>query len=615
MKKMKMKKQTREINLSIDNIESSENTVLLAFSSEQPVTRNINGTEYNEILLHGVDNVDMSRLNNKAALLFNHDFDKHIGIIESASIDQDKVGRAIVRFSAVDLGAQKYQMVQEKTLTKVSVGYEILDYTIDGENLLVTKWFPYEISMVSVPADDYVGIGRGRSEDDQEEDEFNLLVAKYREEVEELIREQEEETIEEVVVDDEEERNEEDEFNLLVAKYRDQIDELIREQEEDESTESEVQEEVLDSDEDEEERVEEIEAISRTLKISNVIRDKAIKDGTSVNAFKRRISKNNNNKNIKDDKTMTNKFSLNDAIRSILDGNTNTLKQGNNGVEIPFEAFERALRAGGVNTTNAKGVISNDILYGSFVDVLRANSILANFPIQMYTGLTSEISIPKLSSDFTTAFGFIAEDGESPEHSANFEAIKLAPKTFTGSVPLTRTVLKSCPQIEQIVSQSIVAGSAERLEALIMKAVVDAAIAAGNVTNVSAYDYASMVEAQGKLGDVGVNFGNIAAVMSPSTKATLRNTLRGENTAAVYLLDDGDLCGVPAYDSKVLAGQGEFVILGDFSNIAIGEWGSLELDLDDTTNRNKGSVIARVWADIDFKLTRPEAFQVIRIQE
>ncbi|HGK4849575.1 TPA: HK97 family phage prohead protease, partial [Yersinia enterocolitica] len=367
MKKMKMKKQTREINLSIDNIDSSENTVLLAFSSEQPVTRNINGTDYNEILLHGVDNVDMSRLNNKAALLFNHDFDKHIGIIESASIDPDKVGRAIVRFSSVGLGAEKYQMVQEKTLTKVSVGYEVLDYSIDGENLLVNKWFPYEISMVSVPADDFVGIGRSANE----EDEFNLLVAKYREEVEELIRGQEEETIEEVEVVDEEERNEEeDEFNLLVAKYREEVEELIREQEEEtESTESEIQEEVLDS---EEERVEEIEAISRTLKISNVIRDKAIKDGTSVNAFKRRIS-NTNNKIIKDDKKMTNKFSLNDAIRSILDGKTNTLKQGNHGVEIPFEAFERALRAG-VNTSATMTITTNEILYGSFVDVLRANS-------------------------------------------------------------------------------------------------------------------------------------------------------------------------------------------------------------------------------------------------
>lgn len=598
MKKMKMKKQTREINLSIDDIDLSQNTVMLAFSSEQPVTRNVNGTDYNEILLHGVENVDMSRLNNNAALLFNHDFDNHIGVIETASIDPDKVGRAVVRFSSVGLGAEKYQMVQEKTLTKVSVGYEIVDYTIDGENLLVTKWFPYEISMVSVPADDLVGVGRSLED--------------------------------ETIVDEELIRDQEEEFNLLVAKYREEVEELIREQEstesveevQDESTESveEIQEESAEEninteeESEEEKRVEEIEAISRTLKISNLIRDNAIKEGLSISDFKARIK--HNNKIIKDDKTMENNFSLNEAIRSILDGSKNDkLVQGKNGTEIPFEAFERALRAGGVNTTNAKGVISNEVLYGSFVDVLRANSILANFPVQMYTGLTSEISIPKLSSDFTTAFGFIAEDGTSPDTDANFESIKLAPKTFTGSVPLTRTVLKSCPQVEQIVSQAIVAGSAERLEALIMKAVVDAAIAAGNVKTVTAYDYASIVEAQGKLGDVGVNFGNIAAVMSPSTKATLRNTLRGANTAAVYLLDDGDLCGVPAFDSKVLAGQGEFLILGDFSALALAEWGSLELDLDDTTNRNKGSVIARVWADIDFKLTRPEAFQVIRIQE
>lgn len=147
-----------------------------------------------------------------------------------------------------------------------------------------------------------------------------------------------------------------------------------------------------------------------------------------------------------------------------------------------------------------------------------------------------------------------------------------------------------------------------------MKAVVDAAIAAGHVKTITAYDYGSIVEAQGELGDEGVNFGNISAVMSPSTKATLRTTLRGTNTAAVYLFDDGDLCGVPAYDSKVLAGAGDFVILGDFSKLAIAQWGdSLELDMDDTTNRNRGSVIARVWADIDFALTNPEAFRVIKI--
>ncbi|MEC3939538.1 phage major capsid protein, partial [Leclercia adecarboxylata] len=89
-------------------------------------------------------------------------------------------------------------------------------------------------------------------------------------------------------------------------------------------------------------------------------------------------------------------------------------------------------------------------------------------------------------------------------------------------------------------------------------------------------------------------------------------TLRGANTAAVYLFDDGDLCGVPAYDSKVLAGQ-NFIILGDFSKVAIGSWGDMELDLDQTSKRAQGAIVARVWHDFAVVLTNPEAFRVIKL--
>ncbi|MGM1179204.1 hypothetical protein ACS0TL_27190, partial [Serratia marcescens] len=55
-------------------------------------------------------------------------------------------------------------------LTKVSVGYSILDYRIEGDNLLVTKWQPYEISLVSIPADDLKsGIGRSLEQEVEEE--------------------------------------------------------------------------------------------------------------------------------------------------------------------------------------------------------------------------------------------------------------------------------------------------------------------------------------------------------------------------------------------------------------------------------------------------------------
>jgi len=586
--------------------DNNDRTVLLAFSSENPVVRTIGGQEYNEILLHNPENVDLSRLQNKAALLFNHDFDNHIGVVESASIDTDRVGRALVRFSNVGISAEKFEQVREGVLSKVSVGYSILDYRIEGENLLVTKWEPYEISMVSVPADDFVGVGRSLEEEQEPEPEQAETENKDEQPAEQ------------------EERNEETENEPIentaststATKSDPEIDteaETINNSEsngdgeqpepEEQNDDSAVQEEQAEEDQ---KRIAEINAISRAFNIHSEITNQAIESGLTIEAFRQQIK---NKPIIKDDKQM--EFSLNNLIRSIMDGDK-SLPSGKNGAVVANADFAQAVRAG-VTTTTAKDVIHTDVLYGSFVDILRAESVLKNFPVQMFTGLTSEIAVPKLAGDFTAGFGFISENGISPEVDANFESVVLKPKTFTGSVPLSRSVVKSCPQVEQIVSQAIVAGSAERLEALILKGIVDAVVAAGKVETVDAYTYAGIVAAQGQLGDEGVSYGSIAAVMSPQTKATLRSTLRGDNTAGVYLFDEGDLCGVPAYDSKVLAGQ-NFIILGDFSKVAIAQWGdSLELDMDDTTNRNRGSVIARVWADLDFAVLVPEAFRIIKL--
>ncbi len=604
---MKFKNQKREMTLTSDVLsDNNDRTVLLAFSSENPVVRTIGGQEYNEILLHNPENVDLSRLQNKAALLFNHDFDNHIGVVESASIDTDRVGRALVRFSNVGISAEKFEQVREGVLSKVSVGYSILDYRIEGENLLVTKWEPYEISMVSVPADDFVGVGRSLEEEQEPEPEQAETENKDEQPAEQ------------------EERNEETENEPIentaststATKSDPEIDteaETINNSEsngdgeqpepEEQNDDSAVQEEQAEEDQ---KRIAEINAISRAFNIHSEITNQAIESGLTIEAFRQQIK---NKPIIKDDKQM--EFSLNNLIRSIMDGDK-SLPSGKNGAVVANADFAQAVRAG-VTTTTAKDVIHTDVLYGSFVDILRAESVLKNFPVQMFTGLTSEIAVPKLAGDFTAGFGFISENGVSPEVDANFESVVLKPKTFTGSVPLSRSVVKSCPQVEQIVSQAIVAGSAERLEALILKGIVDAVVAAGKVETVDSYTYTGIVEAQGVLGDAGVSFGSIAAVMSPQTKATLRSTLRGQNTSGVYLFDEGDLCGVPAYDSKVLAGQ-DFIILGDFSKLAIAQWGdSLELDMDDTTNRNRGSVIARVWADLDFAVLVPEAFRIIKL--
>src|SRR5699024_6030722 len=77
----------------------------IAFSSEQAYQRqfwdeqNQEMVVLDEILVHTPEAVDLSRLNNNAPLLFNHNFDNHIGVVCNARIDADNVGRALVKFS------------------------------------------------------------------------------------------------------------------------------------------------------------------------------------------------------------------------------------------------------------------------------------------------------------------------------------------------------------------------------------------------------------------------------------------------------------------------------------------------------------------------------------
>ncbi|WP_261451833.1 phage major capsid protein [Serratia liquefaciens] len=525
--------------------------------------------------MHGIENVDLTRLNDGAALLFNHKFDEHIGKVESASIDVDKIGRALVRFSSVGSGAEKFNMVREGILEKVSVGYEILDYEIQDSDLIVTRWMPFEISMVSVPADPSIGIGRS-------------LEANYDKTVVEVDLENTDEVLVEI---DTSESNKVDE--VLVDN---ELDEVI------------IDNETPESINNEEERIAEINGIGRAF---NMDVTTAIANGVSVDEFKRQVNEKENI-NIKDDNNMN---KLTELLRSISGGTIESIK-GSNGYEVESADLVRGFNAtrAGVTTVTAAPITQTTVLYGSFVDALYGESVLANFPnVQRFTGLTSNISIPKLGADFTTSFGFVTENGTSPEVDPAFTSILMKPQTFTGSVPLSRQVLASCPQVEGIVANSIVRGSAQKLEQMILAKIVTDATAAGHVKEVAAFTYDDLVELQGEIADEGVPFGNIAAVMSPGVKATLRTTLRGTNTAAVYLFDDGMLAGIPAYDSKVLSGN-EYVIIGDFGNLAIAEWNTMSVDYDDTTYRSKGASVVRVWADIDFVLTRPEAFRVLKLQ-
>ena len=164
------------MNLAIRATEENSNQVELSFSSEEPYKRYFG----DEILDHSEGCVDLSRLNDIGVVLFNHDRDKVIGKVINARVEEGR-GKATIEFDDDDFSKGIKKKVDSGTLKAVSVGYIVnvweevkkgstsTDGRFKGECVIAKKWLPYEISIVSVPADSTVGVGRTMEEKEAKE--------------------------------------------------------------------------------------------------------------------------------------------------------------------------------------------------------------------------------------------------------------------------------------------------------------------------------------------------------------------------------------------------------------------------------------------------------------
>ena len=151
--------------------EGNERKFILSFSSEEPYERYWG----KEILDHNPAAVDLTRLNTIGVLLFNHNREKVIGKINRAWIENQR-GMAEVEFDDDAESEVIFQKVKSGTLKGVSTGYRIgvieevmankvsTDGRFSGPCDVARQWMPYEISIVSVPADATVGVGRNMGE-------------------------------------------------------------------------------------------------------------------------------------------------------------------------------------------------------------------------------------------------------------------------------------------------------------------------------------------------------------------------------------------------------------------------------------------------------------------
>ncbi|MGT6746737.1 phage major capsid family protein, partial [Escherichia coli] len=554
--------------------------------------------------------------------------------------------------------------VIEGTMEKISVGYDIKEYHIDYTKgqLIVTKWIPHEISWVSVPADDSVGLNRS----------LNTITVNLeakrdmtKEQIEEIKEEQEAAQVEETPVEENKESEveetqerqvEENEENENLedgkdAEHPESVDddsstvreaEEVKEEREAAPVEEEKTEEVAERSEEDEE---EIRAIARELNIDDeeLKRALAIKDMTPeafrTKALNNLVNAQRNNEQINKEQIMEKTFDLNNVIRSLVDGAalganeaeysamaaTATMQRGRAARGGSVFVPAAALRAASEGNTKATltAVTDEKLLTESYIEMLLPASCLGRLGVTVLSGLNAPIAVPKMTASSVDAFGFVDENGAAPESKAEFTNVKMAPKTFAGGNPISRQSLKTVPNIATLITDHINKAVRIKLEQLILsdkdntrgpKGLVKQLVDGGRVEKKAAFSYKDFLKEIAKLTDAGVPAQAIKFAMSGATAAELESTPKSDRgDAQGFIMENGKIAGYEVVTSGVI--PADHIVLGDFSGIMIGEWGGLELDMDDTTYRAQSAIVPRIWVDLDFTVVQPEALKVLHISE
>ena len=263
-------------------------------------------------------------------------------------------------------------------------------------------------------------------------------------------------------------------------------------------------------------------------------------------------------------------------------------------------------------TDEGVDVVETDIY--DILEPLRAKNVLVSAGAKFITNLQGNVQVPVMSA---TQVGWKGETAAADDGSGAFTSVTLSPKRLTGKFPVSLELLaQDTLGVENMIRQDIVNAINEKLEATILGAGAgDLNTPAGLFhgyadTNVIA-DFGDIADLEAKVEEKNV-YGNCKYIVSPKAKAKLRSTIKG--TAGVgMIMENGAIDGTEALaTSNVPTGK---MLYGDFSNLVIGQWDSVILDVvRDTESLANGCVTIVCNAYFDAKVAREGAIVAANVQ-
>lgn len=589
----------REIELRA--AEADGDLIPCVLSTEQPVDRG----GYDEVLSHQSGEVDLSRA--PLPVVVQHDHTQlNVGVVEQVRIEGGKL-KGLARFGSSTQAREILADVKAGIIRSLSVGYQLLKTVSETGRTVRFAWMPYEVSVVSVPADPNAGFYRS------------------------LTHSSKGKIMTDITENDHATRSQRRSANQAAL--------------------------------DERERVQEIAAIGQQFKLQNEA-NRAIAEGTSIDAFRElamfRLKGAGTLRPAESpDLGLTSReieqFSFVKAILAQTDANyarsncgfeleasramAQKIGKEPQGLYVPNEVLrhQRDLVVG--TPANGGYMVGTDHMAADFITLLRNRCHVMTLGAKLLGDLVGNVSIPS-QAGAGTAF-WVAENGAVTESSQTFGQVPLTPKTVGAFTDFSRRMLKqSTPDIESIVRADLAALIAVEVDRVAIAGTgasnqptgILGTSGIGSVaigTNGGAITWAHVLQLEEALATANADTGAMAYLTNNKVRRALKGSTKvsGDAGAGFIWSDEardadgfGTLNGyksaasgnVPSNLTKgTSSGVCSAMIFGNFEDLLIGQWGGLDIFVDQSVNATSGGTRVIALLDLDVAVRRAASFAAI----
>ena len=568
--------------------DSEDRTLEFSFASEKPVERYYGM----EVLNMDEKSMDLTRLNDGAPLLYQHDADRIVGVVQKAYI-KNKRAYAKVKLANNELGREMQELIRDGIIRNVSFGYKINAMEADESTLPVTyratNYQPFEISLVTVPADESVGIGRAFSHNEGTETasavststigvttvDQNLNIEAIRAEAAQAKAKE----VAEMIALGQRTKNIETAQEFIAnSRSLDELRSALLEK-------MGVQEKPINPKDAEIGMTEKEVRSFSFIRAINALAHPNSKEAQRAAGFELEVSRAAQEKSGKEAR----------------------------GILIPADVLGYGRRDLTVGSASGGGdLVATDLMSDSFIDLLRKSLVLQTAGATIMTGLQGMVALPRQSGGATVYH--VAESGSITESQLTVDQVTMQPRTIGALTDYSRRLLlQSSIDVENLVRRDLAQQIAIEVENQAINGTGTGSYPLGflNVTGInteSGYTaFTDYVNAEAALSTDNALLGTLGYMMNSALRGTLKTTEKsatGTNANFVYEADN-TINGYSAYVSNSMPNN--TAVFANFSDILIGFWSGLDIMVDPYTGSASGTVRVVAMQDYDVAIRHPES--------